>query len=273
MHAIALRIFDQPIRLRIDDPAALQLVQACYSAFRDESAAAPDALEVDVAAASDGTSWTVSYGNEAVACAELADLAYEIEKGLTIELQNRRRDLLFLHAAAVDVNGVGTLITGESGAGKSTLCWGLCNEGCRYLSDELAPVRLDTLQIEPYPHAICLKSVPEGGYAAPPTSLRTRVTTHIPVESIPGGIVHGASELRNIVFLSDEADGADPGLEKIAPAEAAARLYVLSLNPLAHDKDGLAAAARVARAVSCFRLNRSDPAAMRRAILGVAGVV
>ena len=41
-------------------------------------------------------------------------------------------------------------------------------------------------------------------------------------------------------------------------AEAAARLYVQALNPLAHPADGLDAALQVVRGVRCFGLEAAD---------------
>ena len=104
-----------------------------------------------------------------------------IEKTLTIELQRHRPELFFLHAAVVSAKGRCVVIAGESGAGKSTLCWDLCNAGFKCMSDELAPVDLDTMQVEAYPHAICLNRIVEHMPALPNETIRTDSTMHIPV--------------------------------------------------------------------------------------------
>ena len=51
-------------------------------------------------------------------------------------------------------------VLGKTGAGKSTTAWGLLHHGFSYLSDELAPIDLETLEVLPYRHALCLKRRP-----------------------------------------------------------------------------------------------------------------
>jgi hypothetical protein len=188
---------------------------------------------------------------------------YFLEKALTIELQKIRRDLLFVHAAAISFHGRCTIVAGESGAGKSTLCWGLCNEGGAYMSDELAPVDLTSMEVEPYPHAICLKHIAEGGYAAPPLALDTERTMHIPVEAIPGAIEMRTRMVQNVVFLVNDDQLTETNAIEIGAPEAAMRLYVNSLNQLAHEKDGLAAVSRITRH-AVFQIMRSAPATYKR---------
>ncbi len=267
MKSFGLRIFDQPIRIDSKDPIADGLIAASYSAFRDDqSMSDPGAVLYVVDRPPGRPHWDIHYLGLHVRCDNLADLAYFLEKALTIELQKIRRDLFFVHAAAISFDGRCTLIAGESGAGKSTLCWGLCNEGGTYLSDELAPVNLDTMTIAPYPHAICLKSIAEGGYPAPPGTIETERTMHIPIEAIPGSIEVRQRRLHNIVFVLTDTELNETSAIEISASEAATRLYANSLNQLAHANDGLAAVSRIARAARCYILHRSQPEKMRRAI-------
>lgn len=86
-----------------------------------------------------------------------ADFLFLFEKDLTIELQYQRPDLFFVHAAVVERDGKAVVLAAPSGTGKSTLTLALLHAGFRYLSDELAPFDLVTLQVMPYPHALCLR--------------------------------------------------------------------------------------------------------------------
>jgi ABC-type cobalamin/Fe3+-siderophores transport system ATPase subunit len=72
------------------------------------------------------------------------------------------------------------MLVGESGSGKSTTTWALLHHGCRYFSDELGPVDLQTGTVYPYPHALCLKDVPLKPYPLPRNTLYTAraVYTH-----------------------------------------------------------------------------------------------
>src|SRR5262249_49284843 len=73
-----------------------------------------------------------------------ADFLYALEKEITIQAQIRRPDLYFVHSAVLAFEGRTVLLIGEPGAGKSTLTWALLHHGFDYLSDELAPIDLNT---------------------------------------------------------------------------------------------------------------------------------
>ena len=63
---------------------------------------------------------------------------------------------LLLHAAAIDVHGIGTvLVTGPSGAGKTTATLHLGQHGT-YLTDELSILNPSTFAITPYPKPLSL---------------------------------------------------------------------------------------------------------------------
>jgi hypothetical protein len=61
-----------------------------------------------------------------------------------------------------------------------------------------------------------------------------------------------------VFFVSQDARMREPVLRRVSTAEAAARLYVSTLNALAHDARGLDAVLRVANQVSCFVLQAGD---------------
>lgn len=223
---------------------------------------------MSVVANPSGSTWIVRGGEESEDCESIADVVYFVEKILTIELQLLRPDLYFLHAAAIALDGNVTLLVGESGAGKSTLCWDLCHAGFSYLSDELAPVSIDTRAVEPYPHAICLKAVAEGIPPIPSASIQTSRTLHIPTEFIPHVNNAGPFVLGAIVFLrkTAESDSPSPNIGPLDSSEAAARIYANALNQLAHEREGLSAAVTLAKTVSCYQLDRQPIADMRRQV-------
>lgn len=189
---------------------------------------------------------------------DTAEFLFLFEKDLTLELQRCRQDLFFVHAAAVEINGSSAIITAPSGTGKSTTTWGLLHQGFRYLSDELAPIDLDTMTVCPYPHALCLKDEPPPPYSLPPGTLRTAKTLHVPVESLPAQAVQQPVPLVATFFLNRDGNVDRTSIQQINAAEAAVRLFTNALNPLAHHGDGLDAAIRVARHTRCFMLNVTE---------------
>jgi hypothetical protein len=184
---------------------------------------------------------------------------YLFEKELTIELQRHRPDLYFLHAAALELGGKAILLVAPSGGGKSTLAWGLLHHGFHYLSDELAPVNLQSMSVTPYPHALCLKNEPPRGYPLPSGILRTRLTLHVPTTKLPDRTLLRPVRLGAVLFLEYcPAENTPASLQQVSKGEAAARLFTQALNPLAHGEDGLAAAAAIACQAVCYRLRFND---------------
>ena len=194
----------------------------------------------------------------ALLAADLGELVFQLEKAIIVALQECRPDLLFLHAAALERDRAAWLFVGESGAGKSTTAWGLLHHGFSYLSDELAPIDLDTLEVLPYPHALCLKRRPAPPYLLPAESLDLGRTIHVPARSLPGVARLDPCALQAVFFVSQDARVREPVLCRVSTAEAAARLYVSTLNALAHEARGLDAVLRVAGQAACFVLHAGD---------------
>jgi hypothetical protein len=186
------------------------------------------------------------------------DFLFLFEKDLTIELQKLRRELYFIHAAALEFSGKAFLLVAASGRGKSTTTWALLHHGFGYLSDELAPLCLDTLEVQPYPRAISLKTDPPWPYTLPVEVLRTSSTLHIPTRQLPAAAVSKPMPVAAIFFLEYSPGPNRPNVRHLSKAEAAARLFVHALNPLAHAQDGLPGAASVAERVSSFSLDAGD---------------
>jgi hypothetical protein len=183
---------------------------------------------------------------------------YLFEKHMTMELQRLRSDLYFLHAAGVEFGGKAVLLVGASGQGKSTTTWGLLQHGFRYFSDELSAVNLHSMRVYSYAHALCLKAHPPRAYPLPRQILRTGRTLHVPTALLPTAPLSEPLPFTAVFFLERRADEPSAVVEEIRSGEAAARLFVQALNPLAHSEDGLSGAIAIAREASCFRLRLAD---------------
>ena len=258
-----IEVFDTCVRISCDDVQAGAVVTALYSGLRIRNSVVAPALEIAVRFDRRMRLWSIDLPGRAVTCTDLDDLAYCIEKEMTIALQALRPDLYFVHAAAMALNGRGLLFAGESGIGKSSICWGLCNEGFSYLSDELAPIDPRDGTVIPYPHAICLKATPVDSYPVPNNALSLHETMHIPVSSIPCEIADSPVTLTCMVFIVGDNVNCGARLEKIDASEAAARLYANGLNQLAHEHCGLRVATRIASQVACYTMKRCQPRLMR----------
>ena len=64
-----------------------------------------------------------------------------------------RSDLFWLHAGVAERNGKALLISGPSGSGKSTLTTLLCDLGWRLMSDDMAPMKISSLEVLAYPQS------------------------------------------------------------------------------------------------------------------------
>jgi hypothetical protein len=253
---VDLSAVGQAIRVECPDEAVHRLVAGNFDGLRVPAARAPMAV---YALARSASGFAVAADGLAESCADEAELLFAVEKGITLLLQRRRSDLLFLHAAAVETGGRALLVLAQSGGGKSTVAWTLLHHGFQYLSDELAPVDLARLEVHPYAHAVCLKWSPPPPFSVPADSLRTRWSWHVPTAALPTAAIARPRPIGSLLFLEARSASGTPRLEAISPGQAAARLYQGALNALAHPIDGLDAVVHLARSAPAFTLSAADP--------------
>ncbi|MGE0372215.1 MAG: hypothetical protein AB7Q01_10055 [Gammaproteobacteria bacterium] len=257
MKTLRFHILGVGIRVRCADPYSYGLLLKGYSAFVTDSDVEPD-LDYTVHPLEASGFELLFDGQPAETAVDEYELLYFFEKHMTMEVQKRRQDLLFMHAAALEYGGRVSILVAPSGSGKSTTTWALVNNGFRYLSDELAPIHPETLRVHPYPHALCLKAVPPDPFGLPAETLHTSYTLHVPVESFPGELCREPAPLEAIFFLRYDPEIGAPRVSPISRGEAGARIYSNALNLLAHDRYGLDAAIKVAGHSRCLELITSD---------------
>ncbi|MEO9149569.1 MAG: hypothetical protein ABI212_09415 [Burkholderiaceae bacterium] len=268
-HLIFFEVFrfsavGQPVSIDCDDASATEVLWANFAAmaqFARGGDTAPEALSYRVRVSHPGALLTLSCRGESPAdFVDMGKLLYALEKDLTISLQRRRPDLLFLHAAALERGGRGYLLAGDSGNGKSTTAWGLLHRRFCYLSDELSPIDTASMQVHAYPHALCMKSHPPPTHPLPPSTIVQHLgtTMHVPVASFPAAIGPAVCPIEAIVFVRYARELTVPVLRKLGSAEAGARLYTTALNALAHSERGLDAVLHIASKARCFVLETAD---------------
>jgi hypothetical protein len=257
MNIIELAVFDCDIRIECSDTKAESLLNGNYGWFKQPVEEAQIAYRITRQATGEGR----LIGRNG-ACPELArddgDFLYRFEKDMTIETQKLRCDLYFLHAAVLELDGRALALVAPSGRGKSTTTWGLLHHGFQYLSDELAPVDLETLQVHPFPHALCLKTIPPNEYPLPKETIFTTRTAHVPAQFFPCRTALDSIPLEAIFFVQFSREIAEPVLKPVGKGEAAARLFTNALNPLAHSREGLDGAIEIAARTRCFELLSSN---------------
>lgn len=257
--SLALQVLGLRVRVGCDDAAAANVLLANFGAMVASCVDGEADLRYRVERDETVSSYALTREDEEPqACADLGLLVYALEKDLTLELQRRRSELLFLHAAAVEWQGHAFLLAAESGSGKSTTAWALVHHGCRYLSDELGPVDLRAMAVLPFPHALCLKHEPPPPYVLPDRAIRLGRRIHVPTQVLPGATSAASRPLAAVFLLKYRAELEAPQLRAIGAGEASARLYATALNPLAHPGRGLDAVARIAEQVPCFTLASAD---------------
>lgn len=254
--AIYLSIFDVGILVECASPAVTELVRTGFSAF--EVGPCDPILRYRLEGR-DTNGFQVQRDSEpAVALATRYECLYHFEKDLTIQLELVRKDLFFIHGAVVTLDDRACLISAPSGSGKSTISWALLHHGFGYMSDELAPIELSSLRVQPYPHAVCHKRHPPAPYSLPQQTLVTECTLHVPVEALPSEVVGRALPLSAMLFVRYNPKADSPSITPISTAEGCMHLFANGLNQLQHENKGLAAAADIAKRVPAYKVETAE---------------
>ncbi len=257
MNTLSLKLFDRQVQIQCADLKITALVKANYGQMETEASELD--LQYRITRGADPSLFYLTReGRPSIVTTNDGELLFHLEKDLTVELQKQRPDLYFLHAAALGFADKAFLLVAPSGSGKSLTTWALLHNSCRYCSDELGPIDLNTFEVQPYPHALCLKSSPPECYPLPTTTLFTPPTIHIPTSTFIDAVCVKPLPLAAVFFLQYHSDIASPQLRLMTKAEAGARLFVNALNPLAHPGEGLDAALAIASHTKCFQLLSAD---------------
>lgn len=257
MHTLTLRVLDRTIRVDCEESDTTALLTATYGHMEGDAAGAD--LHYTVGRDRTGGLYRIDReGGELRTVPDDGSFLALFDKDVTIELQKLRHDLYFVHAAVLTAEESAFMLAARPGGGKSTLCWALSHRGFPYLSDELGPVDIETLRVHRYTRAVMLKTRPPASYLLPATTLHTSRGWHVAAEDVPSGVGKNLTRLAAVFFLNYAADARAPSVRRITAAEAAARLYANTLNPLAHAADGLDAAIRITTAIACFELVTAD---------------
>ena len=254
-----------PIAVQLETRRAERLVRSHFAGFgghiggSTDGAVTPDGLAYRVRRRGlTGYALDVRHSGETLSVRSIDELLYRLDSDLVVGLQWLRRELLFVHASALELNGKAHLLVGASGAGKSTTCWGLLRHGFRFLSDELAPLDLMDLSVHAFPRSVHLKRGFPRGFEKSERWVKSAGGVHALPDAdkrVPPDAPH---RLASISFLRHDPSREDTSFETLTPGACAIQLYAQTLNPLAHPNAGLAAVAAVAERTPAFQVVTGD---------------
>lgn len=182
---LRLRLLDSIVEIHTDDPEAHALLSLLWAPMETRDGGEPDGTYTVARDRSAG--WIATAGDSVEAVHEsLWGLTDALRYGMLELCERRLESFVTLHAAAVARRGALVLLAGESGAGKTTLTLALLDAGWTYLSDDLAPVSVETAFVHPFPKPLGVKdpaafdgvrdsfpttslAPPAGSFLVPPT--------------------------------------------------------------------------------------------------------
>lgn len=173
-------------------------------------------------------------------------------------LIRRQKELLFFHAGSIGIGNHGVLLVGPKGAGKTTLSLALAARGHAFLGDEIAGVRVQSLELVPVRRSLAVRDGPRAAQVSlaldreaapyepfPDGTLRRRSYAR----ALFPGTTAAPTPLRQIIFL--KGFGPEARLETVQPGREHLGLLtplgatMWGMNPIQRARDFLSILTRV----------------------------
>jgi len=172
-----------------------------------------------------------------------------VKDEIRLRFMRSRPDLLWLHAGAVERDGGAVVLPAASGQGKSTLTTHLCGLGWRLLSDDIAPVRMDTDEVLPFPQSPVRRVHPGREVTADELGALEREVVAVSQDYIAAQGV----TLRSLVFIAYRP-GEEMCMTKLPQGTAALEILRNLTNFVDHSGAAVRRAADLARRIPVFAL-------------------
>jgi len=185
-------------------------------------------------------------------------LLHCLEGYMAYSCGQQRPELFFMHGCTVALNNQAFLISAPSKNGKSTLTWALLHHGFDYISDDISPIDLTRLHVEPYPRGMSQRTNPAAPYSLPEQTLKIGKTLRIPVEALPCQVVKQPTPLAGVFFINYTPGTSVPSLTPLSVSESCMRFFANGLRQLDHENKGLTAAKEIAERIPGFKLEMAD---------------
>ncbi len=138
------------VEIRADDTSVLGSLAGSYRHMKG-AAQAPPASVSEIRRVPDGSYQVIPAHGDPATRATLHDAVRWARTQVTEGFLRARRDLMWLHGAAVAREGRAIILPGRRGEGKSTLATALCELGWSFLTDDLIPLDPSALRAHPFP--------------------------------------------------------------------------------------------------------------------------
>jgi HprK-related kinase A len=205
-----------------------------------------------------------------------------LEWGLNWCVATQCHQYLIIHAAVVERGDRALVLPAPPGSGKSTLCAGLVARGWRLLSDELALIDPETLEVVPLPRPISLKNnaigVIEAFWSGAPMSPAVDDTLKGSVAHVQPPATSVRLSSRNArpgwVVLPRYDAGMATTLSPLSKGSAFMQLVDSAFNYSVHGRGGFDTLAEFVSASECFEFRYGgdlDEATQRFDALAGAG--
>ena len=155
VETLRLRLLGADFTIRCHAAEWGEFLFQLWEPFATQGNEKANAIEIEA----DPTGWTISFFDEwGVLDSDPWSLANELRNAMFTKALEASADTIAIHAAALARGETGLLLCGPSGTGKSSLTLALLDQGWTYLSDDFAPISVESDRILPVPKPLHVKN-------------------------------------------------------------------------------------------------------------------
>lgn len=166
-----------------------------------------------------------------------------------LQFMRAHPELLWLHAGAIAKNGRATLIAAPSGQGKSTLSTLLVDKGWRFLSDDVAPIRMTPNEVLPFPQRPFRRVNPKRLVPMDDVGLLRREGV-----DISPTVVHRVPAPIAAIVIIEYDPATDASISRLPAGSGALEVLRNLTNFVDHKAGAVGGVAELARAVPIYAL-------------------